>query len=107
MTGPINPRCLSGSPKFIGSEGHLLPCCFLNPFQAREGLIEWAKKNGCDALHDLNLKLNTSEEIYNSPTWKKLLEGFETGNVPTMCYATCSTGTWTSTTNQPEWRKDG
>jgi len=93
----IKPRCLlHNMPIFLSADNKLKPCCFIN---AQWSLfLKWTKENGLDAEYDLDVTKHDIDTILKSKTWIKLIEGFETGNVPQECHIQCGPDSYISTT---------
>ena len=95
----IKPRCLIyNMPVFLSADNKLKPCCFLNPIAQWNEFKDWAKKHNFNIEDDLDVTEHSIEEILSSPTWLKLIAGFETGDTPLECHRACGAGSYRSTT---------
>ena len=94
----IKPRCLLYDlPVFLSADKKLKPCCFVNPANQWREFLSWAKANKLDANYDLDVTKHNIETIMKSPTWTKLIEGFNTGNAPKTCFFECGPDSYSST----------
>lgn len=88
----IYPRCLvhKGDPVFVGPDGYLKPCCFVNNARDWNEFLLWVKDNNLD-IEDLNLFNQGLDKIKQSPTWKLLKKQLESQdpNCPSVCKRMC------------------
>ncbi len=81
----LYPKCLDGNMlHMIGSDYRYYPCCFT---RVGFGKKEFDERFG-DKLDQIDIRLNSREEIVNSPLWHELIESFETKPMKT-CYEFC------------------
>lgn len=96
----IQPRCFerkkwgTPTPIVLSASGYLKPCNYYASFGHFEDLIEWAKANNLDWQKDLDIT-NGVHAIYESPTWKKLIQVLtdEQHNTPKTCRKECKKAT--------------
>lgn len=94
MYNNLDPQCLrtNNSEKTslcIGPTGYLRPCNYYATLYNWKEFKKWATENNLD-IEELNIRKNSVNSIYESIIWKKLLEGFETGNLPNTCHRVCA-----------------
>jgi hypothetical protein len=94
MYKDLNPQCLrtENSEKTslcIGPTGYLRPCNYYATLANWKEFKAWAKENNLD-IEELNVRKNNVNGVYDSVIWKKLLDGFNTGNLPTTCHKVCA-----------------
>jgi hypothetical protein len=95
----LKPRCtLYKNPMFLSADKKLKPCCFLNPHAEWKIFKEWGEERGLDISEDLDIIKYSRKEIFESATWKGLLESFKTNDAPYTCYKECGHNSYTSDT---------
>lgn len=91
----LDPRCCRPPykgkiPETLNATGLLKPCCYYSTTREWGNMCEWAEKHGLDPNVDMNVMATSIDEVKSSPTWTKLKQGMETGDVPKTCYEKCS-----------------
>jgi hypothetical protein len=87
------PRCLllKGNSVFVGPDGYLKPCCFVNNARDWNEFLLWVNDNNLN-VEDLNLFDQGLDNIKASPTWQLLKKQLESNdsNCPSICKRMCS-----------------
>ena len=89
----LNPRCLQHESHsvFIGPDGYVRPCCFVNNTLDWDEFLMWASDNDLK-IKDLQLLSGGMDAVINSKLWltlKKQLED-KSPNCPSICKKMCS-----------------
>jgi hypothetical protein len=95
----IKPRCLIYKmPMFLSADNKLKPCCFLNTTSEWVDFIKWCKERSLDAEYDLDITKHSIDTIIKSPSWKALLDSFDSHvGSPGTCRKNCGPNSYTST----------
>jgi len=94
MYKDLNPQCQRESESertslCVGPTAYLRPCNYYATLRNWKKFQSWAKLNNLD-IEELNVRKNSINSIYESTIWKKLIEGFNTGNLPDTCHEVCA-----------------
>ena len=88
----LYPRCLilKRNNMFIGPDGYLKPCCFVNNAKDWNEFLTWIDDNNLN-IEDLQLFERGMDKIKNSNTWQLLKKQLESNdpNCPSICKKMC------------------
>lgn len=88
----LYPRCLVHKKNnvFLGPDGYLKPCCFVNNAKDWNEILIWIKDNNLD-IEDLKMFERGLDKIKESPTWQLLKKQLESNdpNCPDICKRMC------------------
>jgi hypothetical protein len=88
----LEPRCLihKGNNTFLGPDGYLKPCCFVNNARDWGEFQIWIKDNNLD-INDFKMFKRGIDKIKESPAWQLLEKQLESKdpNCPSICKKMC------------------